>query len=126
MNRNVIILLVVAAAGVGAFFLFRKKKTTTPVRRPSGNSFNAAPSRPVAAPTLPYRPPLASQAPPPRAPSFGVRQGVELAATAGCVAYSGGSLAPLCGIAAPLAVNYASKGASALASGGKKLFNSIF
>lgn len=125
MNRNIVILLVVLAAGIGAFFIFRKKKTV-PVRRPSGNSFNRAPSRTVAAPTLPYRPPVATAAPPPPPSGFSVRQGVELAATAGCVAYSGGSLAPLCGVAAPLAVNFASKGVSALGSSAKKVFGGLF
>lgn len=131
MNKYLLIFLGVGLVGLAAwFFLFRKKGADVSkpwVGESAGSSGSAV--RSVAAPYLPQsQTPLAlpQNVTPSPSSSISVRDGLTLAATAGCVAYTGGAGAPLCGIAAPLAVSGAIAGGKAVASGAKKLFSSIF
>ena len=132
MSRNTIILLVVlGAAAVAAFFFFKdSKKQARPssdkriaaTRNRSVSSFSTSATRTVAEPTLPTPPalpPAPTQNIRPSPPSgISVRDGVNLAATAGCTALTSAAAAPLCGLAAPLAV-------SALEEAGGKVLDFI-
>lgn len=125
MNKYILIFLGVALVAVAAFFIFRKKGGTGTVSNDSYQSPRYYPPQPVVAPNIPQGQPvlaLPANVTQPRPPSISVKDGLTLAATVGCTAYTGGAGAPLCGIAAPLAVNAAMAGGKALVSGFKSLF----
>jgi len=126
MNKYILIFLGVALVGVAAFFLLRRRSSTPPMVSPGPAPTPMFTGSRVVSPGIPAQQvPLAvpqMAQPPAMSKSEMVKSGLTLAATVGCTAYTGGAGAPLCGIAAPLAVNLASKGASAAWSGIKKLF----
>lgn len=120
MNKYILIFLGVAIVGVVAWLLLRKKSSSVAQNNTWDNPRPYTPA-PVVQPSIPpTQVPIAVPPTVPRGPSTEaqVKAGLTLAATAGCVAYTGGAGAPLCGVAAPLAVDLA-------VSGGKAAYNTV-